>query len=44
VIDRARMVETILGSHEVITKLNEIKEPSEYKLDKLMETAAELED
>ncbi len=44
VIDRSDVVETILGSHEILTKLHEIKEPSEYKLDKLMEAAASLKD
>ncbi len=40
VVDRARVVEAILGSHEILARMVEIKEVSEYKLDKLMEIAA----
>ena len=39
--ESSRLVETMAGTHEILTRLHEVSMKSEYKLDRLLEAAAE---
>jgi hypothetical protein len=39
--ESSRLVETLAGTHEILTRLHEVSMKSGYKLDRLLEAAAE---